>query len=97
VQVFVVRLKLTGSRLGPCACKFCFWAYVSGYLPFISSDLFLKLCLLIILKSLSLFLCFHRFEDDEEKDALACEAGAQSISMAAVLSNMNDVNACRVH
>jgi len=25
---------------------FCFWAYVSGYLPFMSSDLFIKLCLL---------------------------------------------------
>ena len=53
-------------------------------------------CLLIILKSLSLFLCFHRFEDDEEKDALACEAGAQSISMA-VLSSVNDATACPVH
>ena len=53
-------------------------------------------CLLVILKSLSLFLCFHRFQDDEEKDVLASEAGSQSISMA-VLSNVNDVNACRVH
>ena len=29
-----------------CACLFCFWAYLSGYLPFMSSDLFIKLCLL---------------------------------------------------
>jgi len=28
---------------------FCFWAYVSGYFPFMSSDLFTKLCLLALL------------------------------------------------
>ena len=35
-------LQFTVLLLWLCACIFCFWAYVSGYLPFMSSNLFIK-------------------------------------------------------
>ena len=48
LQNQVDLLQLT-VLLWLCACIFCFWVYVSGYLPFMSSDLFIKLCLLACL------------------------------------------------